>query len=204
MQPVEERRAQLGAARRPEADRVGIALVEGHAVVLDPRRQVKQVAGMRDVFFLYDAPPAPAWPLQQEHVVGVDVRPDAAAGRRIAHHHVVEARLRNEREAPQQRVGGAQVQVHAGDEQRRARLLEGNLFKRPMARIPEGAAAFHHPGFDIVARRQRSERALVDHAAESRQRLRHEKRALLPITTQKRAWRKSSQQLQSHRGGNYM
>jgi hypothetical protein len=132
------------------------------------------------------------------------VRPDAAAGRRIAHHHVVEARLGNEREAPQQRVGGGQVQVHAGDEQRRAPFLEDDLFERPMARIPECAAAFHHPGFDVVARGEPSERALVDHPAESRQRLRHEKRALLPITTQKRAWRKSPQQSQSHRGRNYM
>ena len=44
------------------------------------------------------------------------MRTDAAAGRRVAHHHVVQARLRNEGEAPQQRVGGRDVQVHAADE----------------------------------------------------------------------------------------
>ena len=46
------------------------------------------------------------------------MRPDAAARRRVAHHQVVEPRVRDEREAPQQRVGRVAVQVHALHEQR--------------------------------------------------------------------------------------
>ena len=64
------------------------------------------------------APAAAPEALQQEHVVGIEVRPDAAAGRGVAHHQVVEARVGQEREAAQQRVGGGVVQVDALDQQR--------------------------------------------------------------------------------------
>ena len=44
VQPVEEGRAELGAARRAKADRLGVAGLERHAVVLDPRREVQEVS----------------------------------------------------------------------------------------------------------------------------------------------------------------
>src|SRR5688572_8788078 len=45
VQPVEERGAELRAARGAEADGVGVTLLERHAVVLDAGRQVQQVTG---------------------------------------------------------------------------------------------------------------------------------------------------------------
>jgi hypothetical protein len=124
----------------------------------------------------------------------VPARADAAAGRGVAHHHVVEARLRNEGEASQQRVGGGDVKVDAAHEQRRIGFLQLRSGERPVPRIPALAMAFHHPGFDVVARRERCQRTLVDHAGETGQRVWHEERSLLPITAQKRARRKPAQQ----------
>ena len=118
--------------------------------------------------------------------------------RRVAHHHVVEARLRDEGEAPQQRVGRRHVQVDAADQQRPVRFPGVHFLERAVLRRPALAAPFHDPGFDVVARRERRERALVDHAGESGQRLRHEKRALLPITAQKITRRQTPSSV--HRG----
>src|SRR6266850_878986 len=44
VQPIQERRAELGAARRAKADRAGEARLERHAVVAPARRQIEQVA----------------------------------------------------------------------------------------------------------------------------------------------------------------
>jgi hypothetical protein len=63
-----------------------------------------------------------------------------------------------------------------------------------VARFPSIAAPFHDPGFDVVALGERGERASVDHAGKSGQRIRDEERSLLPITAQKRARRKPAQQ----------
>ena len=60
----------------------------------------------REVALPADAPAPPALALQQEDVVRIEVRAHAAARRGVAHHQVVEARVRNEREAAQQRVAG--------------------------------------------------------------------------------------------------
>jgi Ribonuclease G/E len=113
VQPVEERRGKLGAARSAEADRIGEARLERDAVVPHARRQVEEVARADHHAPVAEAPRAPARALQQEHVVGVDVRPDAAARRGIAHHHVVETSLRHEVEALQQGVGGRDMKVDA-------------------------------------------------------------------------------------------
>src|SRR5256885_8749304 len=42
--------------------------------------------------------------LQKEHVVRIEVRPDPAACGGVAHHDVVQPRVRQEAKAPQQRV----------------------------------------------------------------------------------------------------
>jgi hypothetical protein len=101
VQEVEESGAKLRAARRAKADRIGRALLEGDAVVLHPRWQVKNIARSGDDGVVCEAPAPPPRSLQQKHIVGIDMRADAAVWHRVAHHDVVESRLRNERETPQ-------------------------------------------------------------------------------------------------------
>jgi hypothetical protein len=115
------------------------------------------------------------------------MRADAAPGNGVAHHDVVQARLRDEREAAQQRVGCLALQVYAAHQQGEVAAFESNPAKRPMRGIPAVAAAFHDPGFDVVAPRERVERAPLDDAGESGQRGRDEERALLPMPPQKLA-----------------
>ena len=138
-QEVEEGRCQFRCARRAKSDRVGRAGIERDAVVRILRRKVEEIAGastascsgvkrrrifngnrglQREVVLPAVTPAAPAEALQQEHVVGIEMRPHAAARRGVAHHQVVEPRERQEREAPQQCIGGRQDQVHALDQQR--------------------------------------------------------------------------------------
>lgn len=140
--------------------------------MLDSGRQVEEIARQRDVLLAGDAPPAPPAGLQQEDVVGIDVRTDAAARCGVAHHHVVQARLRNEGEAAQQRFGGRHMQIDAAHQERRAGFSYCRFFKGPVPRFPALATAFHDPGFDIIARCERRERALVDPAGEAGESLR--------------------------------
>jgi hypothetical protein len=115
---------QLRRCRRAKADRVCHALGQRDAVVRDIGWQVKHVAGLQlavvrgakiaqdlernirqqlEVALRARPPAAPAGPLQQEYIVRVEVRADAAAGNRIADHQVIEARVRDEVESLQQR-----------------------------------------------------------------------------------------------------
>ena len=63
-----------------------------------------------------DAPAALALRLQQEHVIGIEVRADAAAVAGVAHHQVVQTGIRHEAELAQQLVGALVVQVDALDQ----------------------------------------------------------------------------------------
>ena len=49
-----------------------------------------------------DAPVARARALQQKYIVAVEMRADTAAGRGIAHHQIIQPRMRNERKMLQQ------------------------------------------------------------------------------------------------------
>ncbi len=119
-QMVEERLRDSMWDGGAEADRIGDARVQRDAVVRIGGRQVQHVAGRQDhvvrrrepaqdldrkagpqrkVVLAAVSPAAAAVALQQEYVVGIEVRPDAAAGCRIAHHQVVEARVREERKS---------------------------------------------------------------------------------------------------------
>src|SRR5262245_12769964 len=84
--------------------------------MLDPRRQVDKVARPGDKGLPADRPAPATAALDEKYVIGVDVRPDAAARGGVTHHHVVEPRLRHERKAPQQFVRGGDVMVHAVDQ----------------------------------------------------------------------------------------
>ncbi len=68
-----------------------------------------------------DAPAAPTVGLQQEDVVGVDVRTDAAAVGGVADHQIVEPRIGHEAEPLQQCVRAVVEQIDALDENRPAR-----------------------------------------------------------------------------------
>ena len=130
---------QFLVGRRAEADGVGEALAHRRAVVRDAGRQVQHVAGFEDPLLLgaevreelqrgvrnegeialaADAPATAPPGLQQEHVVRVDVRTDAAAVGRVAHHQVVEPGIGHEAEPAEQRVRACVQQVDALHEQR--------------------------------------------------------------------------------------
>jgi hypothetical protein len=113
------------AAGRTKADRRGDRLAVGHAVVAPARRQVQHVAGVEQPLVgrcevgqdlqrrvgaqaralrSPDAPAPAARDLQQEDVVAVDVRADAAAVGREREHHIVETRIGHEAEVAEQSV----------------------------------------------------------------------------------------------------
>ena len=115
---------QFDARRHAHADRAGHAIAtDGHAVVSPGRRQVQHVARLEHPFLLGlevrqdlqrqtgqqaavllapDAPATPALHLQQEHVVRIEMRPDAAAVAGVGDHQIVEPRLGNESKAVEQ------------------------------------------------------------------------------------------------------
>ena len=116
----------------------------------------------REIVLAAVAPAAAAEALQQEHVVGIDVRADAAAGRGVAHHQVVEARVRQEREAAQQRVAGVGCEIDALHQQRpvaRGQRAKSARRNGPCASDQRRAVAHDEARLDVVAPREREELA---------------------------------------------
>ena len=116
----------------------------------------------REIALRAEAPAAAAEALQQEHVVGIHVRPDPSAGRGVAHHEVVQARERQERKPAQQRVARgstrltpwtSSVQLRAGSAAKSARR------NGPCARDQRVPCAHDEARFDVVAPREREELA---------------------------------------------
>ena len=177
-QEVQECGAELGRARRAKSDRIRGARVDRDAVVRDVRRQVQHVARrehfvvlgreapedlerqpglQREVVLRAESPAAAAEALQQEDVVGIHVRSDASARRGIAHHEVVEARERQEREPPQQRVARRMDEIDALHEQRpvaRGQRREVGAAERTVRERPARAVAHDEARFDVVAARR--------------------------------------------------
>ena len=73
----------------------------------------RQVRPKREIALPAELPATPAGALQQKHVVGIEMRADAAARNRVAHHEIVEPCVGDERETAQQIVAGCQVQIDA-------------------------------------------------------------------------------------------
>jgi hypothetical protein len=73
----------------------------------------RKPAPQREIRLIAVAPAPPPFALQQEDVVRIEMRSDAAAGGGQAHHDVVEPRIRQEREPAQQRIGRRAMQIHA-------------------------------------------------------------------------------------------
>jgi len=134
VQEIEERGGELRALRRAQPDGAGEAVLERHAVVSPAGRQVEQVARLhhpfvrgaktaqnsqrcaldeRQIALRADAPAARALQLKQEDVIAVEMRTDAAAYGRVAHHDIVESRAGNETETLEQIADGGQHAVDA-------------------------------------------------------------------------------------------
>src|SRR5271165_971627 len=202
-QPVEERGCELLRRGRTETDRIGAAGVERNAVVGDRRRQVEHVTRLehpvavgpkagenlkrqvrleREIALPGNSPTAPARALEQEDIVGVDVRADTAARSGVADEQVVKARVRQEGKATQQRVGGGQMQIDALYEQRPVALRQRAQIGVPEWAVrerPASALAQHQARFDVVARRQRKQFARRQQAAKAGNCLSHQERPLL-------------------------
>ena len=207
--PVEERLGQFLVRRGAETDRVGGACIHGDAVVRIRGRQVQHVAGHQDGVVGRDktpqdpdrqsgpqrqivlppiAPPAPPEALQQEHVVGIDVRPDAAARRRIAHHQVVKPRKRQEGKTTQQCVGRIAFQVCALDQQRPVpgrQRAQCPRAERTVLQRPRAAVADQQPRLHIVALRHGKELRTGVQAGKIGDRAAHQQGVLLPVPAQK-------------------
>ena len=92
--------------------------------------------------------------LQQEDIVGIEVRPDAAAGNGVADHQIIEPGVGNEVEAGKQGVGLGQDMVERLDQQRPAgfrQASESALGERAVVELPVRAAALNQARLDIVA-----------------------------------------------------
>ena len=99
------------------------------------------------------------------------MRADAAARRGVAHHHVVEPRLRDEREAPQQLLGLRAVVIHAVDQQRpvaRARAPQARIATTGHASRASACRGVPPGGI----RHRRAPRARTAHAFRSRRGIR--------------------------------
>ena len=156
-QALRDLAGQAATLRYPETNRVGHALaLDRHAVMGPFGRQVEHVARLADIFLLglemaqdlerhvllqaqvllaADAPAALALGLDQEHVVAVEMRADAAALAGPGYHQVVQPRIGQEAELLHQRMRAVMVQVHALHQQAPVRLLEGRegrLGERPV------------------------------------------------------------------------
>lgn len=154
------------------------------------RRQVKHVAGRqqrlffglemaedlerqagfeRQVLLTPVAPFALAGRLQQEYVIAVEVRTDAAAMAGDADHHVVQARVRDEAELLHQLGRGVAVQVDALHQQGPVAFVvlgqagEGAVFHLPCAVLAPDQARF-----DVVAARKLLDRGDGDRRLEIR------------------------------------
>ena len=113
-------RGEFPVRRRAKADRIGVAVADCLPVVGEMRREIEHIPRFehglalgpealenlkgdvfpeREVALAADLPAPAAGALQQEHIVGIEVRPDASTVRGIADHQVVQPAVGNEAEA---------------------------------------------------------------------------------------------------------
>ncbi len=148
-----------------------------------------------------DAPDPPALALQQEHVVGIEVRPHAPARGGITHHHVIQARVGHESEAAQQSVGSRQRMVESLHQQRPVASRQSSEFRpaeRTMAQQPVATRAPDKARLDIVMSGEREQFLLMDHPREAWDGGADQQRFFLPVTGQELFWRKSAEQARFH------
>ncbi|MNQ91302.1 hypothetical protein D3C85_1066750 [compost metagenome] len=212
----------FGGAGGAEAHRVGHAVVFGDAEVCQARRQVEHVAGFQDplvgllevgedaqvgvgqqgavaVAHLADLPATAAVALEQEHVVVVEVRADAAAGCGEADHHVIDAPAGQEAELLEQ-LGHIRDELVDGLHQQGpiafGKVLVGVLGERAATQFPGAVAVFQHQArLDFLFEGQARQFVGRDGAFESGDGLADQERLLLPVVTQEIACGKAAQKL---------
>ena len=85
----------------------------------EPLEDLERQAGHEGVVGLIGNLPAPApLALQQENIVGINVWADTAARDRVAHHHIIDARMGNEIEAGEEPLGALGKVVRILDQDR--------------------------------------------------------------------------------------
>jgi hypothetical protein len=131
-----------------------------------------------------DRPAPPALRLQQEHVVAVEMRPDAAFVAGVADHQIVQARIGHEAKLLQQCVHAVMVQIDALHQQGPFGLLQRRqrtARERPVPERPAGLAVADKARFHLLALGQGKERAALDRRHHGGYGLAHEQRFFLPI-----------------------
>ena len=134
----------------------------GFEVLQDLERHVRLKA---QVALPADRPSAVAVHLQQEDVVAVEMRADAAAVARVADHQIVEPRIGQEAELLQQRMRAIVVQVDALHQQRPAGLLQRRqrtARERAVLELPALRRLADQARFDVFARCKVEQRAATD------------------------------------------
>ena len=191
--------------RRTETDRIGHAGIEGHAVVRQLRRQVQHVAmsqfpgvergkGVQHldrrpflqplVVRAADLPALAATNLEQEHIIGIKMRPDRPAGRRIADHQVVDARIRQEIELPQQVGNMRQVVVDVLHQQGPVAFRQAGQPGRPQGAgldEPAPCARLDQSRLDVVTLRQRRQHGQIGMRADVGKGAPHQQGFFLPV-----------------------
>ena len=212
----------FSGARGAETDRVGHAVVDRDAAMGQARRQVEHVARFQNpliggfevgedaqvrvwqqlalgVAHLADFPVALAVALQQEHVVVIEVRTDAATRGGEADHHVVDAPARQEAEVFQQFADFRHELVdrlHQQGPLAFRQLAEFVFGERAATQFPRALAVLDHQArFDFFFQRQAGQFVGVDRAFEIRNRLADQQRFFLPVVAQEFARRDAAQKL---------
>ncbi|CAM5398271.1 hypothetical protein SSTU70S_01500 [Stutzerimonas stutzeri] len=140
------------------------------------------------VAHLADAPAPLAVGLQQEHVVVVEMRTDAATRRGVADHHIVDAPVREKAELPEQ-LGDLGYQLIDGLDQQRpvtlGQLLVGVLGEWAAAQLPRAVTMLDHQArLDFLLKGKTGQLVRRDGALEIRDGLAYEQRLLLPVVTE--------------------
>ena len=131
-----------------------------------------------------DAPVATALHLDQEDVVGIQVRPDPAAIAGVGHHDVVQAGVGHETKTPEQLMGGRHVQVQAVHQQRprgagqRRQAASG---ERAMPKPPGIVGAGHETAFHFLLRCQLEQLGAGHGRLHRGEGLAHQQRLLVPV-----------------------
>lgn len=194
-----------------KTDRVRHAGILGGAKVSEARRQVEHVARLQHPFFgalevgenaqvavgqhrafavahLPDAPAALSMGLQQEHIVVIEVRSDAATRSGIADHHIVDAPVGQKAEMLDQHGDVRHELVdrlHQQGPVTLRQLLIGVLGEWTSAQLPGGFAVFDdQTGLDVLFEGEAGQFVRRDRALETRDGLADQQRLLLPVIAQ--------------------
>jgi len=218
LQVVEKPGSELLRAGRPKPDRIrDAAAIHGNPIVRAARRQVEQVARAHDpitrgtktpqypqrrardqfeVALPAHAPAPPAFALEQEYIVVVEMGADAAPGGCVTHHDVVESRVRNEREAIEQAASCGQCLLDPLHQQRPAPLWQSFQLacaERSMPDAPAPAIAENQAGFQVVPRGQLEQPLPLDDVAAPWKCIAHQQGLFLPVAAQKLRRRKAGE-----------